>query len=165
MINISFWYFKAPLVLKLKYSERIRAILWLLVTPGHQQVYWQCRIKHSFSQAWIPISIQSSINTLRLRQNGRYFPDDIFKWIFLNENVWIWIEISLNFVPKGPINNISALVRIMAWHRPCDKPWSEPMMVSLLTHICVTLPQWVNNNLRRSCSLQITIGSGIMVIE
>ena len=27
------------------------------------------------------------INTLRPRQNGRHFPDDIFKWIFVNENV------------------------------------------------------------------------------
>ena len=27
------------------------------------------------------------LNTLRPRQNGRHFPDDIFKWIFLNENV------------------------------------------------------------------------------
>ena len=32
----------------------------------------------------------------------------------------------------------------MAWRRPGDKPLSEPMMVSLLAHICVTLPQWVN---------------------
>ena len=32
----------------------------------------------------------------------------------------------------------------MAWCRPGDKPLSEPMMVSLLTHICVTGPQWVN---------------------
>ena len=31
----------------------------------------------------------------------------------------------------------------MAWRRPGDKPFSEPMMVSLLTHICVTRPQWV----------------------
>ena len=42
--------------------------------------------------------------------NGRHFPDDIFKCIFLNENVWIPIEISLNFVPKGPIDNIPTLV-------------------------------------------------------
>ena len=37
------------------------------------------------------------------------------------------------------------LVQIMAWRRSGDKPLSEPMMVSLLTHICVTRPQWVNN--------------------
>ena len=33
--------------------------------------------------------------------------DDIFKCIFLNENVWIMIKITLKFVSKGPINNIS----------------------------------------------------------
>ena len=30
------------------------------------------------------------------------------------------------------------LVHIMAWHRQGDKPLSEPMIVSLLTHICAT---------------------------
>ena len=35
--------------------------------------------------------------------------------IFLNENDWISITISLKYVPKGPINNIPALVPIMAW--------------------------------------------------
>ena len=84
------------------------------------------------------------INTLGPRQIGRHFPDDLFKWIFLNENVWISIKISLKFVLKGLINNIPALVQIMAWRRPGDKPLSEPMMICLLTHICVTRPQWVN---------------------
>ena len=68
------------------------------------------------------------------------FSDDIFKSIFLNENVWISINISLKFVPKGPINNIPALVQIMAWRRAGDKPLSEPMMVRLPTDICITLP-------------------------
>ena len=72
------------------------------------------------------------------------FTEDIFKCIFMNENVSIAIKISLKFVPKGPISNIPTLVQIMAWRRPGDKPLSEPMMVSLLTHICVTRPQWVN---------------------
>ena len=83
------------------------------------------------------------INTLRLRQDGRLFPEDIFKIIFFNENVQFLIKISLTFVPKAQINNIPALVEIMAWRQPGDKPLSEPMMVSLLTHICVTWPQWV----------------------
>ena len=86
------------------------------------------------------------LNTLRPRQNGRHFADDIFKRIFLNENVWIPIKISLKFVPKGPINSIPALVQMMVWRRPGAKPLSEPMMVSLLTHICVTRPQWVNSS-------------------
>ena len=83
------------------------------------------------------------VNTLRPRQNGRHFPDDIFKCIFLNENARTLIKISLKFVPHGPINRIPALVQIMAWRQSGDKPLSEPMMVSLLTHICVTRPQWV----------------------
>ena len=84
------------------------------------------------------------VNILRPRQNGRRFADDIFKCIFLNENVWMPIKISMTFVPKGPINNIPALVQIMAWRRPGDKPLSEPMIVSLPTHICITRPRWVN---------------------
>ena len=78
-------------------------------------------------------------------KNGQHYANDIFKWIFLNENVWFPIKISLKFVPKGLINNIPALVQIMAWRRPGDKTLSEPMMVILSTHICVTLPQWVNS--------------------
>ena len=46
----------------------------------------------------------------------------------MNENIWISIKISLKFVPKGPINNIPALVQIMAWRRTGDKPLSEAMM-------------------------------------
>ena len=94
----------------------------------------------------IYIELHESVNSLRPRQNGRYFADEIFKCIFLNENVWIPIKISLKFVSKVPINDIPALVQIMAWRRPGDKPLSEPMMVSLLTHICVTRPQWVNTD-------------------
>ena len=58
-----------------------------------------------FKTAW-----WNSINTLRPRQNGCHFADDTLKCIFLNENVWILIEISLKFVPKGRIDNIPALV-------------------------------------------------------
>ena len=88
------------------------------------------------------------INSLRPRQNGRNIADDIFKRIFLNENVRIFIWILLKFVPKGPINNIPASIRIMAWRRPGDKPLFEPMMVRLTMHICVTRPQWVNEEFR-----------------
>ena len=82
-------------------------------------------------------------NTLRPRQNGHNFADDTFNRIRMNENVRISIEFSLKFVPKGPINIIPAVVQIMAWRRPGDKPLSEPMLVRSLTHICVTLLQLV----------------------
>ena len=86
-------------------------------------------------------SFHISLNTLRPRQNGHHFADDTSKRIFLNENIGISIKISLKFVHKGPINNIPALVQMMAWRRPGDKPLSEPMVIRLPTHICVTRPQ------------------------
>ena len=46
----------------------------------------------------------SCFNTLRQRQNGRHYPDDIFKWIFLNENIWIAMNISMKFDPNSPFN-------------------------------------------------------------
>ena len=57
---------------------------------------------------------------------------------FLKWNVWILLNISLEFVTKVRIDNIPTLGRIMAWCRPGDNPLSETMMVSLLTHVCVT---------------------------
>ena len=69
-----------------------------------------------------------SVNSSLPEQNARHFEKDIFKCIFLNENIWISIKISLKFVPKGSINHISALVQIMDWHRLGDKPLSEPML-------------------------------------
>ena len=84
-----------------------------------------------------------TINTLRPRQNGGLCANDIFTCIFLNEKVWISINISLKSVPKGQINYIPVLVQIMAWHPSGDKLLSEPMLFSLLMHICVTWPQWV----------------------
>ena len=77
------------------------------------------------------------------RQNGYHFAADVFKCILLNGNVWVLLKISLKFVPSGSINNIPALFQIMAWHRSGNKPLSEPMIISLLTHICVARSQWV----------------------
>ena len=64
--------------------------------------------------------------------------------VFMLNKHCLSLSLSLKFVPKGPMNNIPTLVQIMAWRRPGDKPLSEPMMDNLLTHICVTRPQWVN---------------------
>ena len=113
--------------------------LWVLVYSSKDKAYYY----------W------SVVNTFGPRQNGRHFADDIFKCIFVNENVWIPIKISLKVVPKGPINNIPVLVQILAWRLAGDKPLSEPIMVSLPTHICVTRPQWVKGqwpeSLRNVC--------------
>ena len=76
--------------------------------------------------------------SMRPTQNICLYSDDIFNSIFLNENI------SLKSVSMGPINNIPALVPIVTWRRSGDKSLSEPMMVSLLTHICVTWHQRLN---------------------
>ena len=93
-----------------------------------------------------PLPSLYSFNILRPRINGRNFEDDIFKWIFLNENVRISLKILLKFIHNVRIKNIPALVQIMTWRRPGDKPLLEPMVASLLTHICVTRPKWVKDD-------------------
>ena len=47
-----------------------------------------------------------------------------FKMHFLE-----WKNKNFDSIPKGPINNILALVQIMAWRRPGDKPLSEPVIL------------------------------------
>ena len=103
-----------------------QAIIWtnagiLLIGPLGTNVSENLIEIHAFSfkqvhlkmasGKWRPFCLGLNVLTLlRPRQNGRHFAYDIFKWIFLNENVWIPIKISLKFVPQCPINNIPALV-------------------------------------------------------
>ena len=101
-----------------------------------------------FANLGLPVSIwnrniKMRVSTLMPRWNAHHFADGIFKRIFVNTNVWISTITSPTFVPKGPINNILALDQMMACCRQGDKPLSEPMVVTLLTHICITRPQWV----------------------
>ena len=97
-------------------------------------------------------------NTLRPRQDGRHFADDIFTCIFFNENCCILIKFPLKYVRKGPIDNNPALVQIMAWRRSGDKPLSETMMVSLLTHTVLHIFQTTD---RTSCpGREISMGHG-----
>ena len=77
----------------------------------------------------------------------------ILQTIFSNAFPWkkrcelISLEISLAFVHKVRINDILSLVQVMTWRRPGDKLLSEPMMFSLLTHTCVTRPQWIKHGI------------------
>ena len=88
------------------------------------------------------------------------FNSDSLK-IYVN---WIQTKISLKIVPKGQINNIPALLQIMAWCQSGNKPLSETMMLSLLTHICIPRPQWVDemNVLIRGMVLALIISSQIV---
>ena len=101
-----------------------------LSLQNNRPILWtQTPIKHVEAETkWTPFS-------------KRHFQMHFLEWKFL-------MKISLKIVLKGPINNIPidnnpSLVHIMAWSRLGDKPLSEPMMVSLLAHVCVTRSQWV----------------------
>ena len=61
-------------------------------------------------------------------QNGRCFADSIFKRIFVSENVRIFIQIPLKFVPRGSNDNKSSLVQVMAWQRTGDKLLIEQIL-------------------------------------
>ena len=127
-------------------------------------VMWSCRTsRSSLSTIWVSgprktAFIQSFlmmlidfwwfVNTVRPRQNGRHFADDTLQRIFLNEVEHMLISLNIKFVPEVRINNIPALVQIMAWCRSVE-PLSEPMMASLQTHIFATRTPWVNSKKRR----------------
>ena len=83
-----------------------------------------------FTWPAVNIALNKIISILNPRQNGHHFEDDIFMCIFAKKGVCVPIKISLKFVPKGPII-IPALVHIMAWCRPGDKPFFEPVVISL----------------------------------
>ena len=99
-----------------KYLKISMKFAWIFMLDSriykvsHEIFTWFC-----FALFWC-----NYVNSLRPRQNGRHFAD-VFKRIFLNENVWILLKISPKFVPKVPINNIPALVQIIAWRHPGDK--------------------------------------------
>ena len=98
------------------------------------------------------------VNILRPRQNGHRFSDDIFKCIFASEHYCILIKISLKCLLKGAIDNISALVQIMAWHRTGDKPLSEPMVTEFGdTYVCVSRYQWLMEPLWRMYAALIQV--------
>ena len=97
----------------------------------------ECHIKYAIWFCCVLLSLDYIfawwLNSYSLDKNGRHFGRRHFQMRFLDDNVRISIKISLKFVPKGPIKNITALVQIMAWHLRGDKPLSESMMVRLPT--------------------------------
>ena len=108
------------------YMHQLASIMWYLPYPSIATWYRYPHLTH-----WV-------------RDKMTAFFSKHFRIYFLEWDVHISIKISLKFVTKSSINTISALVQITACRRPGDKPLSEPMMVSLLTHIRLTRPRWVN---------------------
>ena len=57
---------------------------------------------------------------------------------------WCSKEFNEGYEVDDEVINIPSVVEIITWHDPGYKPSSEPMMVSLLLHIAIFLPQWVD---------------------
>ena len=102
------------------WSKFIHAILRLILEmAGH--LWWTV-------ETWCQF-LFGNVNSSPPGQNGRHFADDICKCIFMNEKFCILIQISLKFVPKGLIDNKTALVQVMAWRRTGNKPLPEAVLI------------------------------------
>ena len=90
-----------------------------------------------------------------LTQNGQHSADNFLTCIILTENFHILIKFSLSFVFKGPLNNKSTLVQVMAWH------WTgKPIPESIITHIYYHLPLSLKTKSCHNANIVITAGTG-----
>ena len=128
--------FSIPCVIALRWTPKTSMMIcqywfrWLLGAVRHQAITWsnidQVLWHHMSSPndnesnkldggfrsvCFIHTCMVANFNTLRPRHNRRNFADDIFKCIFLNENVWIPTKVPLKFVPKCPIDSFQNLFR------------------------------------------------------
>ena len=88
--------------------------------------------------AWFILICPGFLNSLLPGQNGHHFADDIFTCILMNEKFCILIRISLKFVPKGPIDDKSAVVQVMAWRQTGDSQYLNQCWPSSKMQICGT---------------------------
>ena len=102
-----------------------------------QEYYHKCYfilpLPYSSSSIWA-----TKVNTLRPKQSGRHFVDDPFKRIDLTETFRVSINISLEFVPNGQINNIP-LVPMIAWRLATSHYMSQWLEDNRLVHASLAL--------------------------
>ena len=132
--------------------------LWTYVVLSRGKFHMNCsRIKLiEFENFAFKITPRGQlVNTLRPGQDGRHFGRQHFRLHFLEWNFFNFTQNFTEICYLDLIDNMSALVQIMAWPRTGDKPLSEAMLlccvdayVSLslnklthwgwVTHICVS---------------------------
>ena len=81
------------------------------------------------------------LNTLRPRHDGCHVTDDIFKYISLNGNNCVLLKFYLEIVPKGPMNNKTALFQMMVRGWTCDNPLSKPIKAKWRTYASLDLDE------------------------
>ena len=90
---------------------------WLL--PGRKELWWP--LKHTEAETiWPP-----------------FFRRPLMKFGLLNDNMRVYIKLSLRFAPEDPIYKVPALVQIMSWL--ALKPWFQSMIVRIPVHICYVI--------------------------
>ena len=87
-----------------KMHLKISSAKWRPFCPGAMS--WTAII----SWRGLKSAVLSNISSSPPGQNGRHFANYIFRCMFVNEKICILVEISLKIVPKGQIDNKSALV-------------------------------------------------------
>ena len=111
---------------------------WCRILAIHQKLNYVNKVVRARWQCKQTRYEDRNLNTSRLIHNVRHFPDDIFRWNFVTENAWLMFHWRM-----------LVGIQLMIFQHPDmhgAKPLSEPMVVSLLTHICVTRAQWVIDN-------------------
>ena len=81
------------------------------------KIYLWSSMDQWVNNPWTILNTIYVINTLRPRQKKtRHFTDEIFKFIWVNENVRMSVKISLMFVPSGSIDNRPLLAQFTDTH-------------------------------------------------
>ena len=91
------------------------------------------------------IIYQTNYEHIEAKTKWPHFEQDIFKFIYLNDNCCILIQIILKFVPKGLAIHIHASVQKMAYVNQATSHYRNKRRPSLLTHVCINRSQWICN--------------------
>ena len=139
---------------------------------GQYVVIQQGGLGHTLAVCEFIVVIQGNSGTWRPNQNGRRFSGDVFICIFFTEIVRLLIQIGVNCVPGGSIDNTSAFVQEMAWCWEGDNHYLNQLHVwqsswpASFSPVGLTLwPNWLDRCLATLSSLstqvRIPVGSSV----
>ena len=137
LVNQSFYRIQ---VIHLPILLRVASLRLDVITPIPG--YWICLVRENLSLTK-PQQYMNHVHIDGLTHWGRDKMDAISQTTLSNAFLWMkMLEFWLKF-------HWSLFLRFQFQGcRPGGKPLSEPMMLCLTTHTCVTRPQWVNARLQ-----------------
>ena len=103
----------------ISYTGKITSLYWIMAQKCSWTYFVTCVRRYTLTTSprgqWVKVALGLTAGCYILTHWGRdkmvaTLADDTFKCKFVNENILISIKMSLKFVPKGPINNMPALV-------------------------------------------------------